>query len=76
MALPNETIHLGAKPNCPDCNEPLELQVLMSGAGYYIGTICCCGPYSRESHYYHTRLEAQTALETNNINYRTAEYRA
>ncbi len=76
MALPNETIHLGASPNCPTCHQLLELQVLLSNAGYYIGTICCCGPYSRESHYYRTMQEAETALATNNINYRTSEYNA
>jgi len=50
--LPRETIHLGANPNCPDCHKLLENKVLKSNAGYYIGTECCCGPYSRESHYY------------------------
>lgn len=49
MALPGETIGLGAKPYCPDCGKKLELEVCRSGAGYYIGTQCCCGPYSRES---------------------------
>ena len=74
MALPKETIHLGADPHCPDCNRHLPLQVLLSGAGYYVGTQCCCGPYTRESHYYASRTEAQQALDTDTINFRDAGY--
>ena len=31
-------------------------------AGYYIGTWCGCGPYSRESGYYRTREDAERAF--------------
>jgi hypothetical protein len=40
----------------------LQSRVLMSGAGYYIGTECDCGPYSRESGYYRTRAAADLDL--------------
>lgn len=40
-----------------------KLDVYLSG-GYYIGTFCGCGPYSRESGYYRTRELAQADLDT------------
>ncbi len=49
MALPGETIGLGASPTCPECGFTPKLEVLRSNAGYYIGTQCLCGPYTRES---------------------------
>ena len=53
MALPGETIHLGAPSTCPDCDIKLENQIMSSAEGFYIGTRCHCGPsYSRESGYY------------------------
>ena len=61
MALPGETGHIGKK--CMDCGRTLFAQVCMSGAGYYIGTMCCYGPYSRESIYYPTREIAQEHLD-------------
>lgn len=64
MVLKGETIATGAPDTCPDCGLNLELQVLMSAAGYYIGTFCDCGPYSRESCYYKTREDAQLALDS------------
>lgn len=67
MALPGETIALGANPVCPDCGIKVINQVLRSGAGYYIGTMCFCGPYTRESGYYRTAVEAQLALSTGNF---------
>lgn len=64
MALGNEAIH----PNkCEDCGVVLHLQVLRSNAGYYIGTFCNCGPYSRESDYYPKREDAQIALDSRNF---------
>lgn len=47
---------------CPDCSTELKLQVLRSFAGFYLGTQCYCGPYSRESGYFKTREDAEKAL--------------
>jgi len=69
--LPGETIHSGAAKTCPDCKVTPELGVYLSNAGYYIGTYCNCGPYTRESHYYKTLQEAQKALDTNTVDWRT-----
>lgn len=59
---PGETILSGAKSSCTQCNTKLRLEVLKSGAGFYLGTQCGCGPYSRESRYFPTRAEAEAAL--------------
>jgi hypothetical protein len=64
MTLPGETIATGAPPRCPDCGRMPKLDVYMSAAGYYVGTYCDCGPYSRESGYYPTRDAAQADLES------------
>ena len=61
--LPGETIVSGAPGTCPECITELHNQVLRSAAGFYIGTRCECGPYSRESGYYRTEREAQRALD-------------
>lgn len=71
MILPGETIRSGADSTCPDCGVVLKEKICRSNAGYYIGTECNCGPYSRESHYYKTREAAQTALDKKEVNYRT-----
>ena len=57
-----ETILSGAPCTCVDCNLKLILQVCRSAAGYYLGTYCNCGPYSRESEYFDSREEAEKAL--------------
>jgi predicted amidophosphoribosyltransferase len=63
MALPDETLFNGAPMNCPDCGKDVTvLKVLCSGAGYYIGSSCDCGPYSRESGYYPSREAAAVDL--------------
>jgi hypothetical protein len=62
--LPGETIASGAPSTCPECRTELGNQVLRSAAGFYIGTRCECGPYSRESGYYRTEQEAQRTLDT------------
>ena len=41
-----------------------KLDVYLSGAGYYIGTYCRCGPYTRESGYYRTCELAQAAFDS------------
>lgn len=61
MSLPGETISDGAAPRCEDCGRMPKLDVYLS-AGYYIGTYCNCGPYTRESGYYPTRELAQAEL--------------
>lgn len=62
MVLPKETIARGGDKTCSDCGVTPKLQVCHSQAGYYIGTYCSCGPYSRESDYYKTRELAEKAL--------------
>ena len=61
--LPGETIFSGAPDTCPDCKVAPKLGIYQSPAGYYIGTFCDCGPYSRESGYYKTSELAQAALD-------------
>ena len=41
-----------------------KLGVYSTPAGYYVGTYCDCGPYSRESDYFPTREVAQKALDS------------
>jgi hypothetical protein len=52
--ITGETILTGADNPCPDCGKLVEFEVLQSPAGYYVGTQCDCGPYSRESIYFVT----------------------
>jgi len=59
--IPGETVGFeGAE--C--CKKRLDLEVLESAAGYYLG-YCCdqCGPYSRETGYYIYEEEAQADLD-------------
>jgi len=63
MVLPKETIARGADATCSDCGVTPTLGVYSSQAGFYIGTYCDCGPYSRESGYYKTQEEAEAALK-------------
>ena len=66
MVLKGETIARGAASTCPDCGTKLELKVFHT-CMYYVGTWCKCGPYSRETHYFETLIEAEEALkEINN----------
>lgn len=60
--LPEETIGAGAPKVCEECNTRLVPKV-MHTCGYYIGTECKCGPYSRESEYFKTHAEAQKVLD-------------
>lgn len=49
-----------------DC-EGLDIQVLSSAAGYYLGTWSPeLGPCTRDSGYYRTKEEAQEALDSGN----------
>lgn len=63
MTIPGETIARGAAPRCEDCGTMPHIDVYQSGAGFYVGTYCDCGPYSRESGYYPSREDAQGALQ-------------
>ena len=64
MALAGETVSTGAPNPCPDCGWLSDLGVYKSGAGFYLGHACNCGPYSRESaRYWRTEEEAAAALE-------------
>ena len=60
--LKGETIGSGASDTCEECGVTPALEVYKSHGGWYIGTYCKCGPYSRESEYYATEHEAQRDL--------------
>jgi hypothetical protein len=64
VVLKGETIANGAPKICSECQQEPELGVYMSAAGYYVGTYCGCGPYSRKSGYYESEKEAAAALES------------
>ncbi|MEA2180927.1 MAG: hypothetical protein QOF69_112 [Solirubrobacteraceae bacterium] len=64
MTLPKETIATGYAPRCENCGKMPRLAVRSSAAGFYVGTVCDCGPYTRESGYYRTRALAQADLNT------------
>lgn len=57
------SLKINAPVRCPDCNTRLKVKIMHSNAGFYLGTECECGPYSRESIYYNTRGEAKEAFE-------------
>lgn len=60
--IEGETLLSGASETCCECGETVRLGVYLSAAGYYVGTRCRCGPYTRESGYYATEREASEAL--------------
>lgn len=63
MALPGELKGLDGT-TCENCGADLILYVQRSAAGWYLGYFCGkCGPYSRETGYYHTCEAAQKALD-------------
>lgn len=61
--MQGETITSGGADTCTDCGITPKLGVYVSGAGYYIGTYCNCGPYSRESGYYRTHAAAEADMD-------------
>ena len=64
MALPGECVK-ATQTTCNECGEKLYIRVLCSAAGHYIGFLCKkCGPHSRESGYYNSKGEAETALNS------------
>lgn len=62
-----ETILTGASETCSDCGKNVldSINVMSSGAGWYIGTKCDCGPapYSRESKYLPDHKSAEKILQ-------------
>lgn len=68
MALPGETGHINRV--CDGCHTKLTAQIICSGAGYYIGTECHCGPYSRETSYYPSESAVRHALDNNDVVWR------
>jgi hypothetical protein len=61
MALPGETLRLGADPVCDRCHMHAVVDVYRSGAGWFVGSRCECGPYTRESAYYPTEQACREA---------------
>ncbi len=61
MTLPGETLATGAPQTCPDCGMTVALRVLKTSR-WYVGSVCHCGPYTRESGYYRTFEDAERAL--------------
>jgi hypothetical protein len=60
--LPGEIVN-DTVTTCMDCDTALEIKVLCSAAGHYLGFFCPqCGPYSRESGYFPNREAAEEAL--------------
>jgi hypothetical protein len=72
--LKGETLRSGAPKRCSGCGVVPELQVCKSAAGYYIGTYCECGPYSRESCYYGSEEDAEEELKNKTWVSRNSNY--
>jgi len=70
MALPGETLYSGVPRTSADCGVELVARVCRSGAGFYIGSCCRCGPYSRESGYFASRAEAEALLAAHPVGVR------
>jgi hypothetical protein len=62
MVMSGETIQTGASQKCSECKTTVSPKVCRSPAGFYVGTVCKCGPYTRESGYYTTFDDAENAL--------------
>lgn len=56
------------------CRQEYEVEVLKSGAGYYIGTLdeMCCPNCRLSQNYYKTKEEAQKVLDT--LSFATRSY--
>lgn len=74
--IPRETIRSGASPVC-DCGTRFAFEVMQSGAGHYVGTMChnqgcehCGVPNSRESHYYATKWQVLAAMSNDTVRWR------
>jgi len=64
MVMQGETLATGAPDFCKRCQTFVSMSVMQSGAGWYIGSFCDCGPYSRESGYFSKKEEADKAFVT------------
>ena len=63
--LPKECMGIKRFHKC-ECGYIMNLSVLKTPAGYYLGFFCeNCGPYSRETEYYKDREEAENDLKNN-----------
>jgi hypothetical protein len=62
MTVLSDTIPARAERGCATCQTRPEPSVYRSGAGFYVGRWCRCGPFSRDSNYYETREQAEKAL--------------
>lgn len=72
MALPGETLGRDVTTFiCTECGNQMARSVCQSAAGYYIGFWCDnCGPFSRETGYYASREDAETALASGSASWR------
>lgn len=61
MVSPGQKME-GAKMNCPDCDNLLELKVLLGAMGYFLGYDCECGFWKDESSRIGTLKEANRYL--------------
>jgi hypothetical protein len=57
-----KALRLRVGSHCDTCDTDLEPQVMSTAGGYYVGTKCKCGPFSRESNYYASEAEAKEVL--------------
>jgi hypothetical protein len=55
-------LRLKVGSHCDTCDTALTPQVMSTMGGFYVGTACKCGPFSRETDYFGTEAEARTAL--------------
>jgi hypothetical protein len=66
--MPGETVGSEYRTyTCNDCHTKMELEILNTPAGHYLGYWCDCGPYSRETDYM-TRDDAELMLLNLNPN--------
>jgi len=56
------------RTKCHECNEEIVQGICRSAAGYYVGSYCGCGPYSRDSQYFKKREEAERYYDWSKIN--------
>lgn len=62
----NSYVTAMSESKCDDCKVVLKAKVCRSAAGWYVGTWCGCGPYSRESDYFDSEEAAKAELDSLN----------